>query len=242
MELFSGLISYYGYETKNQTEMFCGDQRLNNSEFLQKRYCGNNFNSIAHSFVILFELLVVNQWHVLSSGFVLVTSKAARLYFISFHMICVVILLNILTAFILEVFILEYSLAQTELESAIEARIKDMGLGLGQNPGANPKTAKQDKHVLVDNMEEVEMSQNEAPSNMATTAASSANGASASPGLNEQDQGLRFRLKRSSHKRVETLLEYMFEGEIEPAYDAQNEEVTTTGGSSSINASTDIVA
>ena len=41
---------------------------------------------------------------------------------------------------------------------------------------------------------------------------------------------------------METLLEYMFEGEIEPAYDAQNKEVTITGGSSSINASTDIVA
>jgi len=63
MELFSGLINYYGYDTKNETEMFCGDQRLKGSEFLQKRYCGNNFNSIAHSFVILFELLVVNQWH-----------------------------------------------------------------------------------------------------------------------------------------------------------------------------------
>ena len=63
MELFSGLINYHGYETKDPTQLFCGDQRLNNSEFLQKRYCGNNFNSIAHSFVLLFELLVVNQWH-----------------------------------------------------------------------------------------------------------------------------------------------------------------------------------
>jgi hypothetical protein len=28
-----------------------------------KRYCNNNFNDIFHAMVLLFELMVVNQWH-----------------------------------------------------------------------------------------------------------------------------------------------------------------------------------
>ena len=42
------------------------------------------------------------------------------------------VLFSIFTAFVLEVFMLEYTLNQTELENVMESRIKDMGLGEGQ--------------------------------------------------------------------------------------------------------------
>jgi len=53
---------------------------------------------------------------------------------------------------------------------------------------------KQDKHVLVDNMEEVEMS------GSSPTAATSGDSCDVTAGAvgKQQDQGLRFRLKRSS--------------------------------------------
>lgn len=39
---------------------------------------------------------------------------------------------SIFTSFVLEVFLLEYSLNRGELENAIEAKIKEMGLSEGQ--------------------------------------------------------------------------------------------------------------
>merc|ERR550532_2282962 len=210
MESFGGKIRYFGYRDLNETTMFCGNPKLNGSEFFNRRYCGNNFNSLFHAFVVLFELMVVNQWHVLSEGFVLVTHKAARIYFITFHMACVVIILNIFTAFVLEVFILEYSLSKGQLETFVETKIKELGLGLGQTPKPN---AKEDKKAIVDDMEE-DPDHNQPPSEGATEAVD-ANDISASFDIT-QDHGLRFRLKQSSSKPVETLLQLMFEGEIDP--------------------------
>ncbi|UYV64708.1 hypothetical protein LAZ67_3001722 [Cordylochernes scorpioides] len=68
----------------------------------------------------------------ISEGHVLVTSQAARLYFISFHILCVVIVLNIFTAFVLEAFLLQYSVTKSQLEFAIERKIEEMGLRKGQ--------------------------------------------------------------------------------------------------------------
>ena len=48
------------------------------------------------------------------------------------YTICPYCLFSIFTAFVLEVFMLEYTLNQTELENVMESRIKDMGLGEGQ--------------------------------------------------------------------------------------------------------------
>ena len=65
MELFQNRIKMLGYSngTANETESFCGDERLKNSEYYNEHYCGDNFNNILKSFKILFDLLVVNQWH-----------------------------------------------------------------------------------------------------------------------------------------------------------------------------------
>ena len=72
MELFSGLIkmegSYpastnsNGTDGENFTE-FCGNIKLKGSDFYADRYCNNNFNNILRSFKLLFDLMVVNQWH-----------------------------------------------------------------------------------------------------------------------------------------------------------------------------------
>merc|ERR1712070_1245949 len=65
---------------------------------------GNNFNDFASSLVTLFELLVVNNWHVLMSGFIAVTSPWCRWYFVSFWVLGVVVVLNLVVAFVLEAF------------------------------------------------------------------------------------------------------------------------------------------
>ena len=45
--------------------------------------------------VLLFELMVVNQWHVLSRGFADATQTDwSHVYFVAFHIICVIITLK----------------------------------------------------------------------------------------------------------------------------------------------------
>ena len=61
MELFGGLITFYGIDAK--THPFCGNPALNNTYFSTFHYCNNNFNDFLRSLVVLFELMVVNQWH-----------------------------------------------------------------------------------------------------------------------------------------------------------------------------------
>ena len=73
MELFGNLIKMEGTfpspisntsEGENLTATaFCGNIKLEHSDFYAARYCNNNFNDILRSFKVLFDLMVVNQWH-----------------------------------------------------------------------------------------------------------------------------------------------------------------------------------
>ena len=138
MEAFHGKVRFFGANTYSPTEpdmRWCGNPRLEGSEFYREKYCKNNFNDIGSAFIVLFELLVVNQWHIITDGFVLASgSKAVRLYFILYHLISVILILNIFTAFVLEAFLLEYSYTKGNLERALETKINEMGLAYGSRP------------------------------------------------------------------------------------------------------------
>ena len=138
MESFKDRIQFFGPDTYNTTDpdkMWCGNRQLQDSTFYKDRYCANNFNDIGSAFIVLFELLVVNQWHVITEGYVLATgSKATRIFFIAYHLISVILILNIFTAFVLEAFLLEYSYTKGNLEKALETKINEMGLAYGSKP------------------------------------------------------------------------------------------------------------
>ena len=134
MELFANKIKYYGYsDTLLPGQQYCGNYRLQESEFYKNHYCKNNFNDLFSSLVTLFWLMVVNQWHVITEGHVLVTSSLARLYFFIFHFVCVTVILNIFSAFVIEAFILEFALtsAGRRPQSPLTHRMNAMGLGYG---------------------------------------------------------------------------------------------------------------
>ncbi|KAK8737310.1 hypothetical protein OTU49_004433, partial [Cherax quadricarinatus] len=129
MESFQGLVKFTGYDVEGESDLFCSNSKLELSDFWRDHYCNNNFNDVIHAFIVMFELTVVNQWHVIAYGYAAVTDPWARLYFLLFHLICVIIVLNIFTAFVLEVFILEYSATcEGNLESQLEKKIQEMGL------------------------------------------------------------------------------------------------------------------
>ena len=71
LELFSNLMGVtYPFPISNISDgenltatAFCGNIKLKDSDFYADRYCNNNFNNILRSFKVLFDLMVVNQWH-----------------------------------------------------------------------------------------------------------------------------------------------------------------------------------
>uniref|UniRef100_A0A6U4FC96 Ion transport domain-containing protein n=1 Tax=Phaeomonas parva TaxID=124430 RepID=A0A6U4FC96_9STRA len=62
-----------------------------------------NFNSYADALVVLFELLVVNNWHIIATGFVSVSGHVAYIYFVVFNVVAVTVGLNIMTALFISV-------------------------------------------------------------------------------------------------------------------------------------------
>ena len=82
---------------------------LSHTTFAQNNYFANNFNDMFSSFITLFELLVVNNWYVIADGHVLVTSKNARMFFLAFYFVGVVLMLNLVVAHILVRYIENFS-------------------------------------------------------------------------------------------------------------------------------------
>ncbi|XP_033617576.1 two pore calcium channel protein 1 isoform X3 [Fukomys damarensis] len=130
MEIFYGKVQFFDPNFTSPDALVCGNPALKGSAFARDRYCKNNFNDLASSFIVLMELTVVNQWHVLAGGFALVTHQAAKLYFILFHIVVVILIVNIFIAFILEAFFVAYSLGKSEIETAIEKKIQELGVGI----------------------------------------------------------------------------------------------------------------
>ena len=218
MECFSGKFRYTGYGNDVKIEdQYCGNYLLKNTTFYYDHYCSNNFNNILTSFVTLFDLMVVNQWHVITQGHVLVTNKAARFFFFSFHFLCVLIILNIFTAFVIEAFLLEFSFRSNERPvSPLVNRINQMGLGYGSKPikmkKPNSTTEDQEQLVVEEEDEDSDILDADHETLQITPQMSQ---------LSEQDNirvisgktSLRFHLKKRN-KTVQGLLEKMFENEL----------------------------
>ena len=220
MEIFHGKFRYTGYDTSKQTpqDWYCGNYLLKNTTFYKEHYCSNNFNNILKSFVTLFELMVVNQWHVITEGHVLVTNKAARLFFFSFHFICVIVILNIFTAFVIEAFLLEFSFRSNEKPvSPLVNRINQMGLGYGSKPIQikKQKSVSEDQEQLVEEFEEDDDSEvlDADHETLQITPQTSLSDESSNLKNISQQTSLRFHLKKRN-KTVQGLLEKMFENEL----------------------------
>jgi hypothetical protein len=96
---------------------------LAGTAFANANYFGNNFNSLPESLVLLFVLTVQNDWLVLASGFVAVSSPVAYVFFIVFNMASTILILNIVVAFILEVFQLQFDIDKYAKEDPIQRRL-----------------------------------------------------------------------------------------------------------------------
>ncbi|NXL65538.1 TPC2 protein, partial [Chordeiles acutipennis] len=200
MELFHGKIQFFPANSNAPHALECGNPALKDSLFARGKYCKNNFNNFASSFIVLMELTVVNQWHdilsllpltpivLFANGFANVTVQPAKLYFIAFHIVMVIIIVNIFVSFILEAFFVEYSLEKSEVETAIEQKIQELGMGVQEDE-------LQDEQLL-DNMESAE------------------HDPEGECGTKPQSKGLVFKIASKRYRTVDALLQRMFEAEI----------------------------
>ena len=196
-------------------ERYCDNPQLKDSSFYMAHYCGNNFNNIFSSFVTLFDLMVVNQWHVIAEGHVFVTSSAARLFFFLFHFICVIVILNIFSAFVIEAFILEYSARATLRPiSPLMARINEMGLGYGTKPvqqASSNHTKEGDSQHLINEDENGFLDADHG--SLQIRAGDTLKSEEGEFRLVSSKTTLRFHLRKRS-RTVQGLLERMFEDEL----------------------------
>uniref|UniRef100_A0A4W5PYS3 Two pore segment channel 3 n=1 Tax=Hucho hucho TaxID=62062 RepID=A0A4W5PYS3_9TELE len=196
MELFKGKIRFFEANSTDPDKAFCGNPLLKNSVFAKHNYCKNNFNNVVSSFILLLELTVVNQWHVLSSGFTAVTHISARMFFVLFHIVVVIIIINIFIAFVLEAFFVEYTVDQSNLQSSLENKIEELELGVKQE--------KLDGN-LVDAMETND-------NDMGTSEST------------KEKPALMFKIACKRYKTVDGLLQRMFEADLDPEDFAEDED------------------
>ena len=113
MYIFSslGMILFGGLVTRDPSNSL--SENLRGTDFAENNYWENNFNDLLAGMNVLFNLLVVNNWTTQADGILAVTgTKFSRLYFLGFHLVGVVLVANVVTAFIIDSFIDEWKEAQ----------------------------------------------------------------------------------------------------------------------------------
>lgn len=113
MELFRGMIKFDtfgpqpGFANVTPDAHECGS-------YQQLGYWPNNFNDFASTIVVLWDLMVVNNWHVFLTAYKEVSGRWSQLFFIFWFITSVIIGLNLFTALILENFIMRWDKAQKD--------------------------------------------------------------------------------------------------------------------------------
>ena len=78
-----------------------------------KYYYDNNMNYVS-STLVLAELTVVNNWHVITKMYIELTSTWSYIYFYMFYFVSVLIVMNVLTAFVFDAFITQFNITLQE--------------------------------------------------------------------------------------------------------------------------------
>uniref|UniRef100_A0A4W6E7I5 Two pore segment channel 3 n=1 Tax=Lates calcarifer TaxID=8187 RepID=A0A4W6E7I5_LATCA len=192
MELFKGKVKFFE-DPNDPAKAYCGNPLLKDTAFAQLNYCKNNFNNVVSSFILLLELTVVNQ----CSGFATVTHISARIFFVLFHILVVIVIINIFVAFVLEAFFVEYSVDKSDLQTSLERKIEELELAVEQEKMEDN---------LVNAMETIDNDL----------------GTGQSPTANKPS--LMFKIASKRYRTVDALLQRMFEADLDPEDFAENDD------------------
>ncbi|XAR55507.1 hypothetical protein NMG60_11035590 [Bertholletia excelsa] len=102
LQIFGGIVN-------------AGNPKLGQTDIAESDYLLFNFNDYPNGMVTLFNLLVMGNWQLWMQSYVELTGTTwAYLYFVSFYLITVLLLLNLVIAFVLEAFFAEMELENSE--------------------------------------------------------------------------------------------------------------------------------
>jgi two pore calcium channel protein len=102
VQVFGGLVN-------------AGNKELAKTEMVEDDYLLFNFNDYPNGMVTLFNLLVMGNWQVWMETYKDLTGTWWSItYFVSFYVITVLLLLNLIVAFVLEAFFTELDLEEEE--------------------------------------------------------------------------------------------------------------------------------
>ncbi|XP_021827183.1 two pore calcium channel protein 1-like isoform X2 [Prunus avium] len=139
-----------------------GNASLEGTDLYEDDYLLFNFNDFPNGMVTLFNLLVMGNWQIWMEGYKELTGTWWSLaYFVSFYLITVLLLLNLVVAFVLEAFFAEMDLETSEKCEGDEKEVegaKDRRRSLGS------KTQSQRIDVLLHHMLSAELTETQ-PSN-----------------------------------------------------------------------------
>ncbi|CAI9280053.1 unnamed protein product [Lactuca saligna] len=104
IQIFGGLVN-------------AGNPDLPSTDLADNDYLLFNFNDYPNGMVTLFNLLVLGNWQAWMQSYVILTGTTwSYVYFISYYLITILLLLNLIVAFVLEAFFAELELESPEDE------------------------------------------------------------------------------------------------------------------------------
>ncbi|KAK4577566.1 hypothetical protein RGQ29_027904 [Quercus rubra] len=132
-----------------------GNASLDGTDLSDDDYLLFNFNDYPNGMVTLFNLLVMGNWHEWMQSYKELTGTAWSLaYFVSFYLIIVLLLLNLIVAFVLEAFF-----AEMELESSenFDEQDKEVQGGKDRRRSVGTKSQSQRVDLLLHHMLSAEL-------------------------------------------------------------------------------------
>ncbi|KAL8145683.1 hypothetical protein AgCh_003724 [Apium graveolens] len=107
VQIFGGLVN-------------SGNPQLAETDLADNDYLLFNFNDYPSGMITLFNLLVMGNWQAWMQSYKELTSAWSYIYFVSFYLVTILLLLNLVVAFVLEAFF-----AEMEIEDAEKCGDKD---------------------------------------------------------------------------------------------------------------------
>ncbi|KAI5338962.1 hypothetical protein L3X38_018234 [Prunus dulcis] len=139
-----------------------GNASLEGTDIYENDYLLFNFNDYPNGMVTLFNLLVMGNWQMWMEGYKELTGTWWSVaYFVSFYLITVLLLLNLVVAFVLEAFFAEMDL---EISEKCEGDEKEVEGAKDRHRSLGSKTQSQRIDVLLHHMLGAELTETQ-PSN-----------------------------------------------------------------------------
>jgi hypothetical protein len=101
-------------------QIYKGNPALLGTAFDAADFYENNFNNFLLSYVTVFELMVVNNWQQIASGYVAISGEIAWLFFISFNACVVIVVVSWVVASIIESFQVHNALEEQNYQAKVQ--------------------------------------------------------------------------------------------------------------------------